>query len=236
MITKTSVSSLYRWLEDVDRTQLAQSHLDIAFAADQIEPEPEPVVGGERGKKDKRRQRISKAARVAASVAASIIAALASPPPQPKAARKKAPRKGGRGKRKGKAHQSAAVLAPQHEPVAVADIIPAVAVVPKRRAYAKSGSAYDMARANSLVAAHLYVKPADIERARKMAVAVRDRSHKLSAAARRFLVGRVKKNKYLDCFEMRKAIDNKYRVKVCDSTIYNYLSRNRMSYKKRAFE
>ena len=55
-ITDTSVASLYRWLKDVDRTQLAQSHLDIAFAADQIEPEPEPAAGGER-KKDKRRQR-----------------------------------------------------------------------------------------------------------------------------------------------------------------------------------
>jgi len=55
-LTKISVASLYRWLKDVDRTQLAQSHLDIAFAADQIEPEPEPAAGGER-KKDKRRQR-----------------------------------------------------------------------------------------------------------------------------------------------------------------------------------
>jgi len=218
------VASLYRWLNDVDRKQLAQSHLDIAFAADQIDPESEPAVGGER-KKDKRHQRTSKAARVAASVAKSIAAALA-PPPPPKAALKKAARKGKRGRKRGR--KAAVVMAPPppppQEPVAEVNIVPVVPVAPKRRAYAKSGTAYEMARAKTQSAAHLYVKPADIERARKMAISVRERCQKLSVAARRFLVGRIKKNKYLNCFEMRKAIESKYRVKVCDSTIYNCLA------------
>jgi transposase len=92
-----------------------------------------------------------------------------------------------------------------------------------------------LARASAQAAAHVYVTPAILSAARKRAAAVHDRRHKLTSGGRRFLINRVKKDKFLDYASLRTTIFRKYQTEISDSTIYKYLAAARMSYKKTSF-
>jgi hypothetical protein len=180
-------------------------------------------------KVDKRRHRISNAAKIAKKVADSIAAVLALPKPRP--TRKRALKKKRRGKRSAAQVEADALPVEQNVHAAA----PVVEVVRARRKYAKSLSMQKLARASAQAAAHVHVTPSILAAARKRAADVHDRRHKLTTGGRKFLINRVKKDKFLDCSALRTTISHRFKKEISDSTIYNYLAAAKMSYKKTSF-
>jgi transposase len=69
---------------------------------------------------------------------------------------------------------------------------------------------------------------------RKRAIGRVGKQLKLVAGARRLLISRVRKNKYVECSSLRRALVIKYgeSAHISNSTIYNYLHRERISHKR----
>jgi transposase len=231
-LTNTSTASLYRWVGDKNRTDLIDEHLNrsIVEQKDSENNQAQDNAGEDLQRKvDKRRHRISNAAKIAKKVADSIAVDLAMPKPRP--APKLALKKERRGKR------SAAQIVADVLPIEQNDNVaaPVVAIVRARRKYAKSLSMQKLARAIAQAAAHVHVTPSILAAARKRAADAHDRRHKLTTGGRRFLINRVKKDKFLDCAVLRATISRRFKKEISDSTIYNYLAAARMSYKKTSF-
>ena len=178
-----------------------------------------------------RSEKISRAARIAKQVADSIAEAMAPPKlvrKRPNKREKIARRRNSRQNR-GAEVAGAEIAVAAVEPPAVVAQVPAART---RRAYATSCSARDLVRARAQAAAHLYVTPVALAAARKRAKVAHDRSRKLNVGARRFLINRVKKDKFLDCMDMRRVIAGKYNKQISNSTIYNCLSEHKITYKQ----